>query len=177
MKNLSKTLHFNEKEINLVFADGQWWVAVKPVCTALGVDYIEQFKNLKSDPQLLKLLCEHTTTGADNKQYKMLCLPEKFIYGWLFSIRSGSESLNAYKMECYEVLWNHFHGRLYALVNRMRLDDDIAALEAELARNEKYQELQNLIKARNKIPSQLRRHDADLLSGQIKMDFQTTTAA
>ena len=71
-------------------ADGSWYVAVKPICEALNVDYTEQFKNLKEDEILSQLLCKHTTVAADNKQREMVCLPEKYIYGWLFSVKSNS---------------------------------------------------------------------------------------
>jgi hypothetical protein len=34
------------------------------------------------------------------------------IYGWIFSIRSESKELQAYKLECYKALYNHFHGSI-----------------------------------------------------------------
>lgn len=104
MKNIEKILSFNKKEIPLVFADGEWWIAIKPVCEALKVDYNDQFKNLKSDGILSQVLCQHRTIAADTRLRKMICLPEKYFYGWVFSIRSNSKELLKFRRECYEIL-------------------------------------------------------------------------
>jgi len=171
MKNIEKILNFNGKEISLVLAEGQWWVAVKPVCEALGVDYEAQRKQLSADEILSQLPSEQTVVAADNALRKMLCLPEKFVYGWLFGIRSESEDLKKFKLECYNVLWAHFHGRFSALIQRVEIDERIGELEKELATNEHFTEIQDLIERRKKIAPALRKMDLDLLKGQIRMDM------
>ena len=55
---------------------------------------------------------EQTVVAADGKLRKMVCLPEFFIYGWIFSIQSQNEDLQTYKLECYRVLYEHFHGTI-----------------------------------------------------------------
>lgn len=113
MKTESKKfLEFNGKTIFFVAVDGQYWIALKPICEALNVDYIQQFKNVKNDEILGQLLCEHTMVAADGKLRKMVSLPEFYVYGWIFQIQSSSPELLAYKWECYGVLYNYFHGAI-----------------------------------------------------------------
>lgn len=168
---IEKILNFNDREISLVLADGQWWVAVKPVCEALGVDYLAQYKNLQEEEILGQLLSNQTIVAADKRERKMVCIPEMFVYGWLFSIRSDSPGLRQYKVECYRALYTHFHGRFSQLIERMRIDDEKAELELRLASNEDYQKLMALEERRKKIAPALKKMDAELLKGQTRFDF------
>ena len=104
-------------------------MAVKPICQILGVDHSSQIKRIKSDGILGSVVVTTTTTGADNKQYKMVCLPLKYIFGWIFSIDDSRvnpdarEKLLSYKLEVYDVLFDHFYlrGHLYEKkINLMR---------------------------------------------------------
>ncbi|MFY0625620.1 MAG: hypothetical protein JXR07_04965 [Reichenbachiella sp.] len=146
MKNTSKKfLKFNDKTISFLAIDGEYWIAIKPICEVLNVNFDRQYKNLKSDKILDQLYAKQPMTGADKKTYNMVALPEKFIYGWLFSIRSDSKELQTYKMECYEVLFNHFHGsvtgRSEVLKEKMQLQEKVAVLKSSLIDNEDYQAL------------------------------------
>ena len=125
---VKKFLEFNGKVIYFVAADGQYWIALKPICEALGVDFEAQRKRLNADGILCQLPSEQTVVAADGKVRKMVCLPEFFIYGWIFSIQSQSEDLQAYKLECYRVLYEHFHG---TIGGRKDLLKQKAAAEAE----------------------------------------------
>lgn len=108
----NKFLEFNGRTIFFVAADGQYWIALKPICEALGVDFERQRKNLHNDEILSQLPSEQTVVAADGKLRKMLCLPEFYVYGWIFQIQSSSPELLKYKWECYRVLYNHFHGSI-----------------------------------------------------------------
>ncbi len=175
MKNLEKFLEFNGKRITIISADGTWWIALKPVCEALGVDYEAQRKSIQSDAILSELPSEQTVVAGDNKVRKMLCLPEKFVYGWLFSIRSDSESLLAYKRKCYEVLFDHFHGALTARMTILTEQDTIAlkilALEESLMETEQYREIQELKARRGQTTKELKKLDLELKSGQLAFSF------
>jgi len=105
-----KFLEFNGKTIYFVAADGQYWIALKPICEALNVDFEAQRKNLKEDEILSQHPSEQTVVAADGKLRKMLCLPEFYVYGWIFNIQSSSPELLKYKWECYGVLYDYFHG-------------------------------------------------------------------
>lgn len=122
-------LQFNGKNIFFVAANGQYWIAIKPICEALGVDYEAQRKNLKSDEILSQLPSEQTIVAADGKLRKMVCLPEFYVYGWIFQIQSASPELLQYKWECYRVLYEHFHG---AITGRKELLTEKARLQFEI---------------------------------------------
>ncbi|MEO1211581.1 MAG: phage antirepressor N-terminal domain-containing protein [Cyanobacteria bacterium J06638_20] len=171
MKSTTRILNFNGIELTLILADGTWWIAIKPVCAALKVNYDRQYKNIKQDDFLSELYAEQHTVAADNKLRKMICLPEKYIYGWLFSLRSDSKELKQYKKECYDILWNHFHGRFSALVEKIQIDEQISEMEALLAGNKVFQGIRALEERKRKIPNRLRKMDLELLRGQTRMDL------
>lgn len=176
MKNLEKFLEFNGKRIAVLLADGTWWVAVKPICEALGVNYNRQFQNIKEDDILSGVFANQQTHDTSGRVQEMLCLPEKFIYGWVFSLRSDASGLVEYKKKCYEVLYDHFHGALTARLNTLSQRDGIAMriieLEEKLEQSEEYQEIQKLKKLKTETTKTLNRLDVELKAGQLSMDFK-----
>lgn len=134
MDHTTNSLEVNGQLIPIVKAGDQWWIAVKPVCEALNVNYDRQYKNLLDDEILCQLYAKQHTTGSDGKTYEMVCLPEKYVYGWLFSIRSESPVLLQYKKICYDVLYNYFHG---IIMQRVTLLSERNAEEAEIKQLEK----------------------------------------
>ena len=111
-QSVSKFLEFNGKTLAFLAVDGQYWIALKPICEALGVNWARQHTNLLADPIFGQLYAEQHMVGADGKSRKMISLPEKWVYGWLTSIQSASPELNQYKKLCYEVLADYFHGSI-----------------------------------------------------------------
>lgn len=165
---------FNGRRISMMATDGQWYVAVKPICEGLNVDYIQQFKNLKDDEILGQLLCEHTMVAADGRLRKMTCLPEKYVYGWLFSIRSDSAELIEYKRVCYDLLYNHFHGaltgRMEIIAARSAVDVEIDELEKKMTESADYARLQELKSRRAQLgrdlTKQVKTYDQSLVAVQ-----------
>ena len=160
-------LSFNEKTIYFKEVGNEYWIAIKPICDALNVDYIRAYKNISEDENLSQLLSEQTMVGADNKNRKMVCLPEKYIYGWLFSLRSKSEVLKQYQMKCYEVLFNYFNG---AIIGRKKLlekqadtQKKIERVEQELKSNPQYLELITLKQESEQIKQYLRKIDKQII--------------
>lgn len=162
---------FNGRKILATLQTGEWWVAVKPLCEALEVDYKQQAKNILEDGILSQLSCEHTMVAADNKLRKMTCLPERYVYGWLFSIRSESVKLLEYKRTCYDLLYNHFHGaltgRVGIITERSAIDVEMEKAKKELTESEPYQRLQNLEAQRAKLGKLLSKQIKDLDHGII----------
>lgn len=128
-KQVSKFLEFNGKNLVFLAVDGQYWIALKPICEVLGVDYIRAFRNTKDDRIFGQLLSEQTMVAADGKSRKMASLPEKWIYGWIMQLQSTSEELLEYKKLCYEVLADYFHG---AITGRKELLSAKAKAQAEI---------------------------------------------
>ena len=71
---------------------------------------------------------------SSNRLQKMICLPEKYIYGWLLSINSSSQELRNYKKECYDILYNYFHG---TITGRKELLKKKVEIDIELTKAEK----------------------------------------
>lgn len=105
-------ISFNEKKIYFTQVDDEFYIALKPICEALDVNYHRQRENLVTDNELSQLCAEQRVVASDGKIRKMICLPEKFVYGWIFSLRSDSEILKIYRLKCYEILYTHFKGMI-----------------------------------------------------------------
>ena len=169
-KTVERFLEFGGKKISILNANGTWYIAIKPICEALNINYDRQYKNLLDDEILSQLYAKQPTTGADGKVYSMICLPEKFIYGWLFSIRSESADLKTYKVECYSVLYNHFYGMISERYKRLQAidaaDSEIEQLEEALLNSTEYLRIQDLKKEKRTAASGLKNLDKDLVTGQ-----------
>lgn len=107
-----KFLEFNGKTIFFVAADGQYWIALKPICEALNVNWNRQFQNLKNNDFLKAVFAVQQMQAPDNQLRNYVALPEFFVYGWLMQIQSDSPELMKYQWECYGVLYNYFHGTI-----------------------------------------------------------------
>jgi hypothetical protein len=152
-QQVSKFLEFNGKTLVFLAVNGEYWVALKPICEALAVNWARQHTNLLADPIFGQLYATQHMVGADKKVREMVSLPEKWVYGWLTSIQSSSPELNEYKKLCYEVLNDFFHGAIIpskellaqkakaqadidGVMNRMNPDDAIAIERAQKAINQ-----------------------------------------
>lgn len=93
---------------------GETYVPIKPICEAIGVDVEPQRKKINEDETLNSVAVLNTATGSDGKQYEMMCLPLRYVYGWIFSIHPSKVSPEAkevvlkYRKECYDALYDHF---------------------------------------------------------------------
>lgn len=105
---------FDQDTLVLADHNGLPYVVIKPLVTAMGLAWQPQHAKLveKFGP----VITEIVTTGADGKQYTMICLPLRKLPGWLYSINPGkvAPALRAkivrYQEECDEVLWRHWSG-------------------------------------------------------------------
>ena len=120
-----KQVVFYEDEVTAVrLANGHVFVPIRPICDNLGVSWTGQRERVNRDPVLIDELQGVRVTrtpGAGGGTQEMLCLPLKFIPGWLFGINANRvkpeirERLIRYQRECYEVLSAAFQeGRLTA---------------------------------------------------------------
>ena len=194
-QNIVKFLEFKGKNIVYLSANGTYWIAIKPVCEAINVDYIQQYKNLRADAILAPALCKHTMqvpkkdaflTPALSKQpmqvsgndqfREYVCLPERLIYGWIFSIRSKSKELQEYKMECYDILYNHFHGtitrRRELIKERVLITNQRRTLEHELAQNENFRNWEALKAAEARNGKQIRESERGEIQEEMNLFSQ-----
>jgi hypothetical protein len=104
-------IEINGKNVCFFKKKGVYWIIVKSVCEALNVNFNRQKQNIYSDPILGSAVAnQQQQIPGDDQKRAYVCLPEEYVYGWIFSIRSDSPELLEYKRECYHVLFNHFHG-------------------------------------------------------------------
>jgi hypothetical protein len=170
---VEKFLEFNGKKIIFLGKDGTYWIAIRPICEALGVQYVRNFKNIKEDAVLCQPLSVQTMVAADGKLRKMTCLPEFFVYGWLMGIQSDAPGLANYKWECYRVLFEHFHG---AITGRKELIKQKAAnsimidtLKNKVFATEEAQRLEKLERQQKVIDRNLRQLDHDQFDEELAL--------
>lgn len=168
-QNNVKFLKFNGKTLVFLDKNGVYWIAIKPVCEALNVNYNRQYQNIRTNSILKAKFAKQQMQVPGQKQNRLyVCLPEQYIYGWIFSIKSENPDLDRFKEECYDILYKHFHG---SITNRKSLINDKAKAQAELEALEmryseddnylRILELRQVIKDRN---SDLRKLDKQLFS-------------
>lgn len=115
MTNQIQTVNFHNQTLITLEKDGNHYVAMKPICENIGLDWASQFTRIKRDEVLNSVIVMITTTGADRKIYKMLCLPIQYLNGWLFGVDTNrvkaeiKETLITYKKECYQALFDYWH--------------------------------------------------------------------
>jgi len=97
--------------------DGAIYVAVKPICEALGLSLEGQRQRIKRDEVLSEGACviHAPSPGGVQPTYSLRL---DLLNGWLFGIddrrvrdAATRERVLTYKRECYRVLFEHFHGR------------------------------------------------------------------
>lgn len=172
-QSVKKFLEFNGKAIFFLAKSGQYWIAVKPICEALGIDYNRQFQNLKKHPAFSQLFAKQQMTGSDGKLYKMIALQEKHIYGWLFNVRSDSADLIKYQLECCNILYDYFHGSITSretlIKEKTKEQIEEERLEALLANNPDYNRLLQIKRKVKTINTQLRELDTVIQKDQLEL--------
>jgi P22_AR N-terminal domain len=78
------------------------------------IDAKSQRDSIQSHPIIGSVGVQNPSTGSDGKTYEMLCLPLKYVFGWLFSIDArkvkpeAAESVIKYQEIVYNVLYDKF---------------------------------------------------------------------
>jgi hypothetical protein len=128
-----KIVEFYEDQVTAVRLDsGEVFVAVRSICDNLGVAWSSQRRRILRDPVLTEEMRPVTlTVMGTGQQVDTLCLPLKFIPGFLFGMNADRvkpeirDRLIRYQRECYDVLAEAF------LDGRLTTDPDFEALLAQ----------------------------------------------
>lgn len=111
------TVDFRQDTLFAVERDDGVFVAVKPICDALGVAWQKQLERLKRDPVLSEGITMTVIPSPGGMQETTL-LRLDLVNGWLFTIDESRvrddetrQKVLTYKKECYGVLFRHFHGK------------------------------------------------------------------
>jgi len=170
---IKRFLEFNGKAILFLNNEGQYWIAIRPICDALGIEYINEFKKIKRHRILGSTVAKMAMVGADFKLRSMVVLPEKYIYGWLFSVDSDIAAFQDYQLKCYNLLYEYFHGaiaaRHFQLTEKSEIEKQINILKDKLNENSDYLMLQELSAKEMRIGKTLKQLDADLVNMQLKL--------
>lgn len=109
-------INFKEDVLGIVEDSGNYFVAMKPICEALGLDWEAQRQLINRDPILESTACIRQATGRDGKEREMVCLPLHYLNGWLFKLDANryegerQAKIIRYQLECYQILHDHFFG-------------------------------------------------------------------
>lgn len=179
MKNEIVKVH--DVDIECPFHDEQHFVAVRPICQALGIDPSPQIRDLKKDGILGSTVVNMlTTVAADGKQREMVCIPLKFVFGWLFTIDDDKvkpearESLRKYKLLCYEALYERFMrpitNRQQVLLDKVKLQQEAKLLEDKLSNeNPEFKRLQEIKAAIARTGTAIKNMDAEFVNTQLEL--------
>jgi len=151
--------------------DGTYWIALKPILDALNLESDRYLKKTKRDAFFSGCLDTMSIQVENNgiiQGRNMVCLPEKFIYGWICFLNSDDKELIEYKKTCYELLYNHFHGtitnRKELLLEKKTIESEIHQIKSTLKeQDEAYKKLQQLEVKKKGITSQLNSMDAEII--------------
>ncbi len=172
-QRITKFLEFKGKNLLFVTKEGIYWIAIKPVCEVLGVDYIRQFKNISDDPILGPALSKQTMQVPGDQSRNMVCLPEHLIYGWIFSVKSESPELLEYKKECYNILFDYFHGIITGRRELIRggaiIKHERIVLEEQLRKSDIFVKYENIKAQEARIDIHLKRIDSEELNIQFDL--------
>lgn len=112
--NANQIIKFNKQDIPVFFHNNKPYVAMKPICENIGLDWNGQFQRIKRDEVLNSTMCVIHMVAQDGKKREVVALPIGYLNGWLFGIDVNrvkpeiKSTLIKYKLECYDVLYNHF---------------------------------------------------------------------
>lgn len=104
---------FNGQQILTAVAAGVTYVAMRQIVENIGIDWTGQSVKLRKMKD--KFNCRDISmVAADGKLRKLLCIPQKKLNGWLFSINPEKvradirDKLIQYQEECFSVLHDYW---------------------------------------------------------------------
>lgn len=106
------TIPFYGDKLIAIAVDGEYMVPVKPIAERLGLDWDAQRKRIQRD-YTLNEGAVMMTAPSDGGLQETLCLPLKYLPGWLFGVDDDRVSpdiqwtIRTYKREMYDVMHNY----------------------------------------------------------------------
>lgn len=113
----TQEVNFYGDLLTVAIVGGTPYVAIKPITDFIGIDWDSQRQRMQRDAVLAEESQLIESTGADGKQYKMICLPVEYLPGFLFGINASrvrpelKEKVIRYQRECFRILWQAFQSR------------------------------------------------------------------
>lgn len=116
------SVQFNNQSLFATLIDSVPYVAMKPICENIGLNWDSQRQRIQRHPILSKGTVMITAPSKGGLQ-EMLMLPLKMLNGWLFGVDSTRvkpeirDAVIKYQEECFDVLANHFMPKRNGLVD------------------------------------------------------------
>src|SRR5699024_9391743 len=110
-----QNISFQNHTLITALYDDKPYVAMRPICEAIGLAWNGQYERIKRDEVLSSSVRVIRTVAEDGRKREMSFLPIEYLNGWLFGIDANrvkpeiKEKLIQYKRECYQALndyWN-----------------------------------------------------------------------
>ena len=108
-----ETIQFHNQQLIVLNHENKPYIAMKPVCENIGLDWHAQRQRIHRHHVLSKGEVMITLPSKSGNQ-EYLCLPISMLNGWLFGIDTNRvkpeirQILEQYQLECFDVLYNHF---------------------------------------------------------------------
>jgi len=100
------------RTLTIIEFNNQPFTAMRPIVEGMGLTWQSQYEKLKQ--RFSSVITEIVTTGKDGKQYNMVCLPVRKLFGWLMTISPNKvkpalrDTVILYQQECDDVLWEYW---------------------------------------------------------------------
>ena len=113
MNTQLETIQFHNQQLIVLNHENKPYIAMKPVCENIGLDWHAQRQRIHRHHVLSKGEVMITLPSKSGNQ-EYLCLPISMLNGWLFGIDTNRvkpeirQILEQYQLECFDVLYNHF---------------------------------------------------------------------
>lgn len=113
MNAKAQIVKFNNQQISVYFVGNKPYVAMKPICENIGLQWEAQLKRIKRNHVLnqgMSIMDIPTNGGLQ----QIVCLPFSMLNGWLMGVDANKvkpeikDTLIKYQLECYDVLYQHF---------------------------------------------------------------------
>lgn len=108
-------VQFNGATLVTTLIDGVPYVALRPICESIGVDWKAQYNRIKRHPVLSTCVVVMTTQmPGDDQAREVFMLPLDKLNGWLFGVSVSRvkpelrDRLTVYQTECFGALAKHF---------------------------------------------------------------------
>lgn len=113
MNAISKVVKFNNQQLPVFLYQEKPYVAMKPICENIGLQWEAQLRRIKRNHVLSKGMTIMDIPSNGGVQ-QFVCLPLGLLNGWLMGVDISKvkseikDTLMKYQLECYDVLYKHF---------------------------------------------------------------------
>lgn len=114
--NQVQNISFHGQTVPVFSQNNQHYVAMKPICENIGLDWSAQYRKIQRNTVLNAGIAIMATPEKNNGgSQKAICLKLDLLNGWLFTVEVNKvkpeirERLIQYQAECFAVLNAHFN--------------------------------------------------------------------